>query len=281
MSIEKRYEARDINWVLIPDLIEKVKTAILDEQDQSFRSMIALTTMFSFNSNSERVVVDDPNEFLELLKKADDHKSTINIVLSSNQGSTITIGANVPKFTDFALTFDTDNIELLFTRPSIHKSLDLIRQFEEVLQLKPFQAAIIEEGITQRRRTVFIAHAFDNAGRSYAFQLTKFLSLLGFEVATGDGFAPERVSSKVKRRLSAQEIVMVVISQKDDYTWLIQEAAGADFSKKPIILLIQDGVEFTSGILGDLEYIRFPSDRIAEAFTPILEGLRELGFHFS
>jgi hypothetical protein len=164
------------------------------------------------------------------------------------------------------------------------EALNLLQAFEEALGLRaahPHDSSVgtAEEGAQPSlRRTVFIAHSFDDVGRSYAFQLTKFLSLLGFEVATGEGFSPESVSAKVKRRLSAQEIVIVVMSQKQDLTWLVQESAGASLAAKPIFLLIERGVEFKPGILGDLEYILFESGQIAGAFAPILEGLRELGF---
>jgi hypothetical protein len=56
---------------------------------------------------------------------------------------------------------------------------------------------------------------------------------------------------------------------------------GADFSGKPIIILVEEGVTFKSGILGDIEYIRFSAGIITESFSPILEGLRELGFNFA
>jgi len=104
--------------------------------------------------------------------------------------------------------------------------------------------------------------------------------LLGFEVATGEGFSPERVSTKVKRRLTAQEIVVVIISARHDITWLTQETTGASFADKPLIVLVEEGAEFKPGILGDLEYIKFPSTNISSAFIPITEGLRELGFKF-
>jgi hypothetical protein len=132
----------------------------------------------------------------------------------------------------------------------------------------------------QRKRTAFIAHAFDDSGRSYAFQLTKFLSILRFEVSTGEGFAPERVSSKVRRRLTAQEIVIVVLTQGHDLTWLTQEMTGASFSEKPLFVLVESGADFKSGILGDLEYVRFPAGQVPSAFISLIEGLRELGFNF-
>jgi len=81
--------------------------------------------------------------------------------------------------------------------------------------------------------------------------------------------------------LLAQEIVIVVVSKKADFTWLVQEVAGADFLKKPVFLLVQEDTEFKPGILGDLEFIRFAPDQIEQAFLPLIEGLREIGFSFT
>ena len=102
--------------------------------------------------------------------------------------------------------------------------------------------------------------------------------MLGFQVTTGEGYSPKGVSNKVKRRLLAQEVVIAVLSRKDDSTWLTQEAAGAAFTSRPLILLIEEGVTFKPGVLGDLEYIRFSEGQIPMAFVPLLEGLQELGY---
>lgn len=273
MSLTKRYQARDINWVLVPDLVDKVANEIKTEYAVSQRGLLKVRLWFFIDTVSQHISVDNPKEFLSLLKRISEQVSSIKVVLRI-----LNPEGKPPPFDDFSVISDFDGIKLEFNQPHIARSLDLCSHFEEVLQLKAFQP--IKEHI-QRRRTVFIAHAFDSKGRSYAFQVTNFLSLLGFVILTGEGFAAEKVSSKVKRRLMAQDIVVVVVSKKDDFTWLIQEVAGADYAKKPIFLLIQEGVDFSRGILGDLEYISFPSDHISEAFTPILEGLCELGFRFS
>jgi hypothetical protein len=72
--------------------------------------------------------------------------------------------------------------------------------------------------------------------------------------------------------------VIAVLSKQEDSTWLTQESAGAIFTGKPLILLIEEGVTFKPGILGDLEYFRFASGQISTAFVPLLEGLQELGY---
>jgi hypothetical protein len=56
---------------------------------------------------------------------------------------------------------------------------------------------------------------------------------------------------------------------------------GTSFMEKPLFVLVEEGTDFKPGVLGDLEYIRFAKGKIAECFTPVLEGLREPGFRFS
>ena len=46
------------------------------------------------------------------------------------------------------------------------------------------------------------------------------------------------------------------------------------------MLLIEEGIDFKPGILGDLEYIKFSRDHISETFVSILEGFQELGYSF-
>ena len=61
--------------------------------------------------------------------------------------------------------------------------------------------------------------------------------------------------AKVLRRLKAQEVVVVVVSRREDQTWLTQETTLASVTGKPLFLLVQNDVEFKPGILGDIEHI--------------------------
>jgi len=236
---------------------------------------------FSIDTISQYVDVDNSEEFLSFLKSTSEQILDIRISLNISLKSGFEGNASTFTNNDFVLASSKDGIEIEFAQAVISKYLDLLHKFEEVLQLVPYRLVLSEQLQQIRQRTAFIAHVFDNAGNSYAFQLTQFLNLLGFETITGKGYSPEKISSKVRRRLLAQEIVIVVVSKKDDFTWLIQEATGADFAKKPIFLLVQEDINFSKGMLADLEYISFPVERISETFTSILEGLRELGFRFA
>jgi hypothetical protein len=281
IQVRREYQSREINWLLLPDLLNKYRASISENNLREDNAQLLAMPVFEVSTFSQSIVMESQDDFVEFIRMSEEHCQEVEIRLACYRkpGSMDAYETRDPYF---RFVWSEQSVFIKLTRTSTREALKFLAEFEGIIQLSPAKPQPeIDEETEPLNRTVFIAHAFDDAGRSYAFQLTKYLSLLGFEVATGEGFSPESVSSKVKRRLMAQEIVIVILSAKPDMTWLIQETSGAEFTKKPIILLIEAGVEFKPGALGDLEYIGFPKGRISDCFTPILEGLRELGFSFS
>lgn len=284
MKIYREYEPHEVNWKLFPDILDKVRSAIPDDEkfeiSRKRGKKLVEVPRFEVSTFSQKVSLPSVQEFLTFLEDSLEKPEKVAIFLDCclqwSDGDLI--DKNLPYF---QFSWKNERVFIQIYRNTSSKALRLLSDIEGLLQLTP--AAPPKEEGEQRTpgRTTFIAHSFDDIGRSYAFQLTKVFSLLGFEVATGEGYAPESVSSKVRRRLAAQEIAVAIISERDDLTWLIQEATAAEFSNKPLILLVEDGVDFKPGIFGDIEYIKFPKGHISEAVTPILEGLRELGFKFA
>jgi hypothetical protein len=283
MEIRRQYQLRDVNWLLFPDLLRKYIASIPEDNLKENNNLLLPTLQFEISTFSQDVKMESHEEFIEFIKTSSEPPLDVEVRIACfYKPSFIDAYEIQPSFLRFVRR--REEIFIGLARIPNQAALTFLEEFEGIIQLqpaKPKPEAKADGSERELSRTVFIAHSFDDWGRSYAFQLTKFLSLLGFEVATGEGFSPERVSSKVKRRLMSQEVVIVVLSEKQDMTWLIQEMTGADFAQKPIILLVEEGVEFKAGVLGDLEYIRFEKGRVADCFTPILEGFRELGFSFS
>jgi len=282
MEIKRNYRPKDINWKLIPDLMRKVQESIPEDQQKEIRFKLEPSSLYKIETFSQEVSVRSGGEFVNFVKETPEPPLQVRVELECLRvRGGIEPYAIDPPYLRFY--WDRNTIRMSLSRTETETAFRLMRDIEETLELspaEPIRDTEKEEKKRQLRRTAFIAHAFTDVGRSYAFQLTKFLSLLCFEVATGEGYSPERVSDKVKRRLTAQEIVIVVLSKQEDITWLTQEMSGAEFAGKPIMLLIEQGVEFKLGVLGDLEYVQFQKGQIAETFTPILEGFRELGFVF-
>lgn len=282
MEIKRNYRPKDINWKLIPDLVKKVQESIPEDELKEIDYELDPSSLYYIETFSQEVSIRSGGEFERFVKETPELPVKVIVELQClrlpSTGEPYRIKPPYLRF-----YWDRNTIRMSFSRTETETALRLLRDIEETLQLspqEPIRDTEKEEKKRQLRRTAFIAHAFTDVGRSYAFQLTKLLSLLGFEVATGEGYSPERVSDKIKRRLTAQGIVIAVLSKQDDITWLTQEMSVAEFAGKPIILLVEQGVEFKLGVLGDLEYIQFQKGQIAASFTPILEGLRELGFVF-
>lgn len=266
----------------MPDLLDKIMSSIPQSELTPKGAKYLPVTRFLLRTFSQVVDLDSKDDFLEFIRNTPEQPTSAVISLDCyyDPGS-IAPYSRDPEF--FSLRWNAESIRIQFARASTKASQERLKEIEDVLQLTPAspppKPQEIDDDVSRLKRSVFIAHSFDDQGRSYAFQVTRFLGLLRFQVSTGEGFSPERVSTKVKRRLKSQEIVVVVLSAQQDPAWLIQEATAADVSEKPIIILVEEGVDFKAGLLGDIEYVRFPKGHVAETFAPMLEGLRELGFN--
>jgi len=142
------------------------------------------------------------------------------------------------------------------------------------LGLKPYKPFFPEKP----PRSAFIAHRFDPEGEMAANRLSRFLTLLKFDVKTGRSFLPKSVSDKAKERIESQSIIFVILTKGSDSTWLTQESIFGLVKDKPVFILLDSKAEFKSGLFGDLEYVPFESHAIEKSFIPVLEGLNELGF---
>ena len=167
-------------------------------------------------------------------------------------------------------------ISLSVKAPEVEKAYLIITKIEEILALKKVEKIDLVQN--NKVKSVFVAHSFDKRGKAYGQALGKFLTLLGFDVKSGERYSPERVDSKIKKRVLSQEILMTIYSPKLDYTWLHQEAGGGAFADKPIFILRENGIKIKEGIFKGREPINFPSGNIEKAFIRIMEGLEEIDY---
>ena len=283
MILIREYQLKDINWVLLPDLLAPITDSIPANERKRDEWALYPAERFCISTLSQHTEVDTADDFLQFIEKSTEPALLVEAELACMQSLKGSY-ANSREPAYFRLEWGKNNrIRIELARMTTTIALSHLERIEKVLQLvgtSPAKTKEASKDAIPLKKQVFIAHSFDDKGRSYAYQLTKFLNLLGFEVATGEGYSAEKVSTKVKRRLLAKELVIAIITPKDDSTWLIQEMAGADFLGKPLIPLIEGGVDFKSGIHGDLEYIKFKESEISQTFAPIIEGLRELGYSF-
>ena len=121
----------------------------------------------------------------------------------------------------------------------------------------------------------FLSYRFNDRSTNYASELMKFLDLVGVKVATGAAYEPRSVSDKVLSHLEKPiDFVIYIIAKEGESTWLRDEIAVSQGKGYHIIPLVEEGSNFESGILGDLEYIPFSSSHISDTFIRILEAIR-------
>lgn len=126
---------------------------------------------------------------------------------------------------------------------------------------------------TQCRKSVFVAHRFDDTGRATSATLCTFLRRLGFSVSEGEGYQANAVPDKVAERIMSQDIFLCLVTPGDP-SWLQTEAGFAKGKGKYIILLIQEGEPFNKGIVGaDYEHMLFPKGTVEKAFNDLLYAL--------
>jgi len=278
MKLTKFYAHRDLNFHLLPDLIGRVISSVpspmlvtADEKELILDEYYRVLTPSQVASTRDRL------EFRDILRTLDDPPIALDAEVECFfKAKHLRDYSDAPPALSFR--YDGETIKISMARNTVAVIKELFGAFEETFSLTTVTPPVPEEQQVVRPRTAFVAHSFDDRGKSYAYEVIKLLSMLDFQVTTGEGYSPEGVSKKVKRRLLAQEVVIAVLSRKDDSTWLTQETAGAAFTDKPLILMIEEGVTLKPGVLGDLEYIRFSEGQISMAFVPLLEGLQELGY---
>jgi hypothetical protein len=120
------------------------------------------------------------------------------------------------------------------------------------------------------RPTIFLAHRFDEQGGSYAEKISCFLRRLGYDVVEGEGYEARNIPDKVADRIKGQDIFVCVVSEGDP-TWLLSETAFAKGLSKFIIILVQENLPFSKGIVGgDYEHLTFPRGFIEKSYADLL-----------
>jgi hypothetical protein len=258
MKIQRWCKTTQLNWAALPDLksrIEQLGVAIKSEEVTLHRSPDSVTYDSLQNAADAVRQHGVPHHYeLNVWGMRDDKRVQIL----------------------FNRTLNLRNQEILtITGIGIEdsKSLDTLTEFLGLVPIEPLQAPPV------LRKTGFIAHRFDEHGTKCAERVSRFLELLGFAIVTGRAYSPRPVTDKVRGRITAQELLFAILTPGTDDTWLTQEPIVGECKDKPLFLLKQEDFDYKPGLLGDREYIPFPPDYIEATFTPILEGLRDLGYN--
>ena len=123
------------------------------------------------------------------------------------------------------------------------------------------------------KKTIFLAHRFDEHGTETASIVERFLSRCGFSVLAGEGYEARMIPSKVQDRIERQDILLALFTVGDT-TWISSEASFAKGKGKYIVFLVEEGMDVKKGILGaDYEHLTFPRGFVEKAFSDLLYAL--------
>ena len=112
------------------------------------------------------------------------------------------------------------------------------------------------------RRTVFLSHRF--AENEYVDGLTRLLEKEGFTVSIGRP-ANTYVSQAILQRIAEADYFVCLMTRDKEKVdgnfttspWLLEEKGAALALKKPVVLLVEHGVDEFGGLQGDWQRIHF------------------------
>jgi hypothetical protein len=123
------------------------------------------------------------------------------------------------------------------------------------------------------KRTIFLAHRFDDYGNKIATKLNTFLRRLRFDVLEGGGYETKNIPDKVTQKIRSQDIFICVFTP-GDYSWILSETAYAKALGKYIVIICENDQNINKGIIGgDYEHLPFPHDEIEKCYSDLLYSL--------
>jgi hypothetical protein len=203
MQVKRQYQPRNLHWRLLPDLIQKVMAFIPVASkvspvrlvlDPFVKRPLLAKPRYEISTYSQTVSVDSGVDFLSFIEKRSEQpiKADIFIACYTSLSDGDLLENRLPYF---HLSWRADRVTVTVARNNSESALAILHQVESLLQLQATAAPLRsedKEGHTLKR-TVFVAHPFDDSGRAYAFQLTRFLN--AWCELTTDGYtegAPSR-----------------------------------------------------------------------------------------
>jgi hypothetical protein len=256
MDISRSCKIRELNWALLPDLVERLKREGWEVKEVRVE-IHRYPDVLEFDSIEDAC--------LNVRKQGIPDHFTIRLGGGGLSRPRLRISRDWNIHREEFLYLDMEKIDDVSKLDAVMEFLGLESDEPSTLPPRP-------------PRTAFLAHKFDLTGTDAADKVARFLELLGFRVVTGRAYAPGSVAAKVRNRIEEQAILFVILTPGADDTWLTQESVIASVKGKPIFVLKEQSAEFKPGILADHEYIPFELSKIETVFIRLLEGLRELGY---
>ena len=122
------------------------------------------------------------------------------------------------------------------------------------------------------KKTVFLAHRFDEQGKVAAAAVERFLRACGFAVVEGEGYEARNIPAKVEERIESQDILLAVFTPGDP-TWTTSEAAFAVDARSTSCSLLKTGRTSRKAFWVLTMSISPPPGNVEKAFTSLLYAL--------
>jgi hypothetical protein len=264
MTDKRRYDVYPSN-LSIPDAFDKLRDYLektrLVEKPHGCKHII-----YSLEPEPGRTLACGGfGEFLELLK-AYPHARPIHAHSHWTLGEAEDLGWQIsvwPSHLDVTVESPTD-FNLV---SAVHAKI------QDIFRAKNPLAVESRPNRYNTKKSVFLAHRFDDYGREMSGLLRRFLERLGFDVVEGEGYEARDIPDKIIERISTQDIFICVVTPGDT-SWLLSETAYAKGRTKYVIIICEDKVLFTGGIIGaDYEYMTFPKGAIEKVFSDLIVAL--------
>ena len=143
---------------------------------------------------------------------------------------------------------------------------------------------------SKKKPIVFVGHSCKAADRSVISLLMKTISSSKIKIVSDEQPEAKGIGEKIRRRIDSSDVFIGIFTRRhlirENNTWTtspwIVEEKGYSLgqnSKRPIILIVEDGVPIPTeigGLEGDLEYLVFDRTRMPETQKRLREILRSL-----
>lgn len=138
MRIERNYEPTDVNWVILPDLMERITSEIPDNEKREGERGDELdpAPKFCIKTFSQDIVIDGPQEFIDFVRNTTEQPVTVEVLIKClrRPASMRAYAVNPPYF---RFLWRGGGVKVELDRTTTNIALSTIEEIESKLQLSP------------------------------------------------------------------------------------------------------------------------------------------------
>jgi len=216
-------------------------------------------------NNNRKLIAKDFAEFLSILCE---HPNSLPLDVHSHfkNSKNESIGC--------IMSIKSSGADIIIESEDIHLISSFHEKIKDIFQLSnPIEALDKKINKYNLKKSIFLAHRFDEIGNKYSEIIRRFVTSLGFQVVEGSGYESRDIPNKVLDKIKTQDILICLVTP-GNHSWILSETSTAKALNKHLIIMCQENIEFDKGILGqDFEYMPFPDGFIEKTFTSLLYAL--------